>query len=154
MGGFNVRHPYVIPRRATTDYGQALHIYIRGFKFYRFGYSAAMSYLLLLLVTIIAAIQMKLMSRAVTRKEKAMNTLQYLRILYEIRRPVGRSPRTRAERFIVALISQVVLAFHHLNRLSRGVDGVSCSKAGPRWSPTSGFSSVLGKLRGLGKAPT
>jgi ABC-type sugar transport system permease subunit len=42
----------------------ALHIYIRGFKFYRFGYSAAMSYVLLALVTLIAAVQMKLMSRA------------------------------------------------------------------------------------------
>ena len=66
MGGFNVFDiPYVMTEGgpANSTMVMALHIYIRGFKFYRFGYSAAMSYLLLLLVTIIAAIQMKLMSR-------------------------------------------------------------------------------------------
>jgi len=41
----------------------ALHIYMRGFKFYRFGYAAAMSYALLVLVVIITAVQLKLMSR-------------------------------------------------------------------------------------------
>jgi ABC-type sugar transport system permease subunit len=65
MGAFNVFDiPYVMteggPANSTTV--MALHIYIRGFKFYRFGYSAALSYLLLTLVTILAAIQMKLMS--------------------------------------------------------------------------------------------
>ena len=66
MGAFNVFDiPYVMTEGgpANSTIVMALHIYIRGFKFYRFGYSAAMSYVLLLLVTIIAAIQMKLMSR-------------------------------------------------------------------------------------------
>jgi ABC-type sugar transport system permease subunit len=40
-----------------------LHIYIQGFKFYKFGYAAALSYVLLTLVTILAAIQMRLMGR-------------------------------------------------------------------------------------------
>jgi ABC-type sugar transport system permease subunit len=48
---------------ANSTMVMALHIYVRGFKFYRFGYSAAMSYVLLTLVTILAAIQMRLMSR-------------------------------------------------------------------------------------------
>jgi raffinose/stachyose/melibiose transport system permease protein len=66
MGAFNVFDiPYVMTEGgpANSTIVMALHIYIRGFKFYRFGYSAAMSYVLLLLVTIIAAVQMKLMSR-------------------------------------------------------------------------------------------
>ncbi len=66
MGAFNVFDiPYVMTEGgpANSTIVMALHIYIRGFKFYRFGYSAAMSYVLLLLVTVIAAIQMKLMSR-------------------------------------------------------------------------------------------
>ena len=66
MGGFNVFDiPYVMTEGgpANSTMVMALHIDVRGFKFYRFGYSAAMSYVLLLLVTIIAAIQMKLMSR-------------------------------------------------------------------------------------------
>ncbi|MBX3012700.1 MAG: sugar ABC transporter permease [Caldilineaceae bacterium] len=66
MGGFGVFDiPYVMteggPANSTTV--MALHIYIRGFKFYRFGYAAALSYVLLTLVTILAAIQMRLMSR-------------------------------------------------------------------------------------------
>jgi ABC-type sugar transport system permease subunit len=65
MGAFNVFDiPYVMTEGgpANSTMVMALHIYIRGFKFYRFGYSAALSYLLLTLVTILAAIQMKLMS--------------------------------------------------------------------------------------------
>jgi len=66
MGGFNVFDiPYVMTEGgpANSTIVMALHIYLRAFKFYRFGYGAALSYLLLFLVTIIAAIQIKLMSR-------------------------------------------------------------------------------------------
>lgn len=66
MGGFGVFDiPYVMteggPANATLV--MALHIYIQGFKFYKFGYAAALSYVLLTLVTILAAIQMRLMGR-------------------------------------------------------------------------------------------
>jgi ABC-type sugar transport system permease subunit len=66
MGGFGVFDiPYVMteggPANSTTV--MALHIYIRGFKFYKFGYAAALSYVLLTLVTVLAAIQMRLMGR-------------------------------------------------------------------------------------------
>jgi ABC-type sugar transport system permease subunit len=67
MGGFNVFDiPYVMTEGgpANSTIVMALHIYIRGFKFYRFGYATALSYVLLTLVTIIAAIQMKMMSRS------------------------------------------------------------------------------------------
>ena len=67
MGGFNVFDiPYVMTEGgpANSTIVMALHIYIRGFKFYRFGYATALSYVLLLLVTIIAAIQLKFMSRS------------------------------------------------------------------------------------------
>jgi len=66
MGGFNVFDiPYVMTEGgpANSTMVMALHIYIRGFKFYKFGYSAALSYVLLTIVTIVAAIQMKLMTR-------------------------------------------------------------------------------------------
>jgi len=65
MGAFNVFDiPYIMTEGgpANSTMVMALHIYIRGFKFYQFGYAAAMSYVLLLLVTIIAAFQMKMMS--------------------------------------------------------------------------------------------
>jgi ABC-type sugar transport system permease subunit len=66
MGGFNVFDiPYVMTEGgpANSTMVMALHIYVRGFKFYRFGYAAALSYVLLTLVTVLAAIQMKMMSR-------------------------------------------------------------------------------------------
>ncbi len=66
MGAFNVFDiPYVMTEGgpANSTMVMALHIYVRGFKFYRFGYSAALSYVLLTLVTVLAAIQMRLMSR-------------------------------------------------------------------------------------------
>jgi raffinose/stachyose/melibiose transport system permease protein len=66
MGAFNVFDiPYVMTEGgpANSTIVMALHIYLRGFKFYRFGYAAAMSYMMLLLVTVIAALQIKLMSR-------------------------------------------------------------------------------------------
>jgi ABC-type sugar transport system permease subunit len=65
MGAFNVFDiPYIMTEGgpANSTIVMALHIYIQGFKFYQFGYAAALSYVLLVLVTIIAAIQMKLMS--------------------------------------------------------------------------------------------
>ncbi len=66
MGAFNVFDiPFIMtaggPANATNV--MALHIYIRGFKFYRFGFSAALSYVLLVIVTLVAAIQLKLMTR-------------------------------------------------------------------------------------------
>ena len=67
MGAFNVFDiPYVMTEGgpANSTIVMALHIYIRGFKFYRFGYATALSYVLLVLVTLIAAIQMKFMSRS------------------------------------------------------------------------------------------
>lgn len=66
MGGFGVFDiPYVMTEGgpANSTIVMALHIYIQGFKFYKFGYAAAMSYVLLTLVTILAAIQMRLMGR-------------------------------------------------------------------------------------------
>ena len=65
MGAFNVFDiPFIMtaggPANATNV--MALHIYIRGFKFYRFGFSAALSYILLVIVTLVAAIQLKLMT--------------------------------------------------------------------------------------------
>ncbi len=66
MGAFNVFDiPYVMTEGgpANSTMVMALHIYIRGFKFYKFGYSAALSYMLLALVTLMAAIQMRFMSR-------------------------------------------------------------------------------------------
>jgi len=66
MGAFNVFDiPYVMTEGgpANSTMVMALHIYVRGFKFYKFGYSAAMSYVLLVLVTLMAAIQMRFMSR-------------------------------------------------------------------------------------------
>ena len=67
MGAFNVFDvPYVMTEGGPTNSTMvmALHIYVQGFKFYKFGYAAALSYVLLTLVTILAAIQMGLMSRA------------------------------------------------------------------------------------------
>jgi len=66
MGGFNVFDiPFVMTEGgpANSTLVLALHIYLRGFKFYRFGYAAAMSYALLVLVVVITAVQLKLMSR-------------------------------------------------------------------------------------------
>ena len=65
MGAFNVFDiPFIMTGGgpANTTNVMALHIYIRGFKFYRFGFSAALSYVLLVIVTLVAAIQLKLMT--------------------------------------------------------------------------------------------
>jgi ABC-type sugar transport system permease subunit len=69
MGALNAFDiPYVMTEGgpANSTIVMALHIYVRGFKFYRFGYAAAMSYVLVLLVTVIAAVQIKLMARDIT----------------------------------------------------------------------------------------
>lgn len=66
MGAFNVFDiPYVMTEGgpANSTLVMALHIYISGFKFYKFGYAAALSYVLLTLVTVMAAVQMRFMSR-------------------------------------------------------------------------------------------
>ncbi len=65
MGGFNVFDiPYVMTEGgpANSTLVMALHIYIRGFKYYKFGYAAAMNYILLVIVTLVSAVQMRLMS--------------------------------------------------------------------------------------------
>jgi len=66
MGALNVFDiPYIMteggPANATNVL--ALHIYIQSFKFYRLGYGAALSYALLLLVSVIALLQIRLMAR-------------------------------------------------------------------------------------------
>ena len=66
MGAFNVFDiPYVMTEGgpANSTNVMALHIYLRGFKFYRFGFSAALSYVLLTIVTLVAALQLWLMTR-------------------------------------------------------------------------------------------
>ncbi len=64
-GAFNVFDiPFIMtqggPANATMV--MAVHIYLRGFKFYRFGYSAALNYVLLVIVTLVSALQLRLMS--------------------------------------------------------------------------------------------
>jgi ABC-type sugar transport system permease subunit len=66
MGALNVFDiPYVMteggPANATNVI--ALHIYLQSFKFYRIGYGAALSYVLLILVSVIALVQIRLMAR-------------------------------------------------------------------------------------------
>ncbi len=66
MGAFNVFDiPFIMTGGgpANSTLVMALHVYIRGFKFYKFGYASALSIVLLVLVTFVAAIQMKLMSK-------------------------------------------------------------------------------------------
>lgn len=66
MGAFNVFDiPYIMTEGgpANSTLVMALHIYIRGFKFYKFGYASALNYILLIIVTLVSAGQMKLMSR-------------------------------------------------------------------------------------------
>ena len=66
MGAFNVFDiPYVMTEGgpANSTMVMALHIYIQGFKFYKFGYAAALNYGLLAIVTVMAALQIRLMSR-------------------------------------------------------------------------------------------
>jgi len=66
MGALNVFEiPYIMTEGgpANSTNVLALHIYIQSFKFYRMGYGAALSYALLVLVSVVALIQIKLMSR-------------------------------------------------------------------------------------------
>jgi ABC-type sugar transport system permease subunit len=65
MGAFNVFDiPYIMTEGgpANSTLVMALHIYLEGFKFYKFGYGSALNYILLIIVTLVAAVQMKLMS--------------------------------------------------------------------------------------------
>lgn len=65
MGALNVFDiPFIMTEGgpANSTVVMALHIYLRGFKFYRFGYSAALSYVLLTIVILVAAVQLKVMS--------------------------------------------------------------------------------------------
>ncbi len=69
MGAFNVFDlVYVMteggPAGATNVV--LIHTYVQGFKFYRMGYGTAMSYVLLLIVTVISSLQIWLMSRQQT----------------------------------------------------------------------------------------
>ncbi len=67
MGAINVFDiPYIMteggPANSTNVI--ALHMYyLQAFKFNRFGYGAALSYVIFLFITIIALIQLKLLSR-------------------------------------------------------------------------------------------
>jgi ABC-type sugar transport system permease subunit len=66
MGAFNVFDiPYVMTEGgpANSTLVMSLHIYLQSFKFYKFGYGAAMSYAMLILISVMAAVQIKLMSR-------------------------------------------------------------------------------------------
>jgi ABC-type sugar transport system permease subunit len=66
MGAFNVFDiPYIMTEGgpANSTVVTALHIYIQGFKYYKFGYASALNYILLAIVTLVSATQMKLMSR-------------------------------------------------------------------------------------------
>ncbi len=69
MGALNVFDiPYVMTQGGPVDATNvlALDIYIQAFKFYKFGYSAALSYALFALVTVVALIQLKIMARSET----------------------------------------------------------------------------------------
>lgn len=66
MGAFNVFDiPFIMTGGgpANSTLVMALHVYIRGFKFYKFGYASALSIVLLVLVALVAAIQMRMMSK-------------------------------------------------------------------------------------------
>ena len=66
LGAMNVFDiPYVMteggPANSTNDV--ALHTYLQAFKFNRLGYGAALAYAIFLFITVIALIQLKLLSR-------------------------------------------------------------------------------------------
>ena len=66
VGALNVFDiPYVMTEGgpANSTNVLALHIYIEAFKFNKLGYGAALSYALLVLVTLVALVQIKLLSR-------------------------------------------------------------------------------------------
>ena len=64
MGAFNVFEiPFLMTEGGPAGSTQvmALLVYIRGFKFYNFGYASALSFVLFIVVMCVASIQMKLM---------------------------------------------------------------------------------------------
>ncbi|MCL5995800.1 MAG: sugar ABC transporter permease [Chloroflexi bacterium] len=66
LGGFNAFDiPYIMTEGgpANSTLVMALHIYIRGFKFYKFGYATAMSYVWAVFITILSIIQFRVLSR-------------------------------------------------------------------------------------------
>lgn len=70
QGGFNVFDLiYVLteggPFNSTNVV--ALHVYVRGFKYYRMGYATAMSYMLFFIIIIITGIQLKIMNKDKTK---------------------------------------------------------------------------------------
>ena len=70
MGAFNVFDLiYVLTGGgpfSSTNVVQ-IHMYIKGFKYYRMGYATAMSYLLFVIIMIITAIQLKVMNKDMTK---------------------------------------------------------------------------------------
>ena len=69
LGAMNVFDiPFVMTQGGPGDATNvlALHIYIQAFKFNRIGYGTALSYTLFVLVTVIALIQLRLLSRGET----------------------------------------------------------------------------------------
>jgi ABC-type sugar transport system permease subunit len=66
MGAFNVFDiPFIMTEGGPANSTQVMAVltYIRGFKFYNFGYASALSVVLLLVVIGVASIQMKLMTK-------------------------------------------------------------------------------------------
>jgi ABC-type sugar transport system permease subunit len=69
LGAMNVFDiPFVMTQGGPGDATNvlALHIYIQAFKFNRIGYGTALSYTLFVLVTVIALVQLRLLSRGET----------------------------------------------------------------------------------------
>jgi ABC-type sugar transport system permease subunit len=66
VGALNVFDiPYVMTEGgpANSTNVLALHIYLEAFKFNKLGYGTALSYALLVLITVVALIQLRIMSR-------------------------------------------------------------------------------------------
>jgi ABC-type sugar transport system permease subunit len=66
MGAFNVFDiPFIMTEGGPANSTQVMAtlVYIRGFKFYNFGYASALSVVLFLVVIVVASIQMKLMTK-------------------------------------------------------------------------------------------
>jgi ABC-type sugar transport system permease subunit len=66
MGAFNVFDiPFIMTEGGPANSTQVMAtlVYIRGFKFYNFGYASAISVVLFIVVILVASIQMKLMTK-------------------------------------------------------------------------------------------
>ena len=66
MGAFNVFDiPFIMTEGGPANSTQVMAtlVYIRGFKFYNFGYASALSVILFVVVIIVSSIQMKLMNK-------------------------------------------------------------------------------------------